>query len=145
MRVGSRAFNPDSQETLVDAQPTKAQKIAGIILTVLVGLMLLPSAGMKLSGAQEVVEGFAKFGFPPGALMPIGIVELLSAVLLLIPRTNFLGAILVTGYMGGAICTHVRVSEPFFVQFSIGVVAWVGYGLRNPGVIKAAFGLQRAG
>jgi hypothetical protein len=115
------------------------------VLTALVGLMLLPSAGMKLSGAQEVVEGFAKFGLPPSAPMPIGIVELLSAVLFLVPRTSFLGAILVTGDMGGAICTHVRVSEPFFVQFAIGVVAWVGYGLRNPGVVKSAFGLQREG
>lgn len=123
----------------MDTQPTKAQKITGIVLTALPGLMLIASAAMKLSGAPEVVEGFTKFGFDPGVIRPLGVVELLSAVLFLIPRTSFLGAILVTGYLGGAICTHVRVGEPVIVPLALGIVAWIGYGLRRPGVIKSAF------
>ena len=123
----------------MNTQPTKAQKIAGIVLTALPALLLIFSASGKLMLAPEVIEGFAKFGFEPGVIRPIGVVELLSAILFLVPRTSFLGAILITGYMGGAICTHLRVGDPVFLQIAVGVVAWVGYGLRRPGVIKSAF------
>lgn len=123
----------------MDTQPTKSQKIAGIVLTVLPGLMLLASAAMKLSGAPEIVEGFTKFGFDPGVIRPIGVVELLATLLFLVPRTSFVGAILITGYMGGAICTHLRVGEPIIIPIALGVVVWIGYGLRRPGVIKSAF------
>lgn len=123
----------------MNTQPTKTQKITGMVLTTLPALLLLFSASGKLMLAPEVVEGFTKFGFDPGVIRPIGIVEALSASLFLIPRTSFLGAILITGYMGGAICTHLRVGEPVFLQLAVGVVAWVGYGLRRPGVIKSAF------
>ena len=122
-------------------QPSKAQKIAGIVLTALPGLMLLMSAGMKLSGSPEVVEGFGKFGFDAATIRPIGITEAIVALLYLIPKTSFLGAILATGYLGGAICTHLRVGDPWIVPFLFGVVVWVGFGLRRPGVIKSAFGL----
>lgn len=122
-------------------QPSKAQKIAGIILTILPGLLLLMSASMKLSGGAEVVEGFTKLGFDPAVIRPIGIVEALVAVLYLVPKTSFLGAILATGYLGGAVCTHVRAGEPWIAAFLVGVVVWIGFGLRRPAVIKTAFGL----
>ena len=122
-------------------QPSKAQKIAGIVLTALPGLMLLMSAGMKLSGSPEVVEGFGKFGFAPEQISSIAIIEAIVALLYLVPKTSFLGAILATGYMGGAVCTHVRVGEPWFAPFLFGVIIWVGFGLRRPAVIKSAFGL----
>lgn len=122
-------------------QPSKAQKIAGIVLTALPGLMLLMSAGMKLSGSPEVVEGFGKFGFDPASIRPIAITEAIVALLYLVPKTSFLGAILATGYLGGAVCTHVRVGEPWFAPFLFGVILWVGFGLRRPAVIKSAFGL----
>ena len=120
-------------------QPSKAQKIAGIVLTVLPGLMLVMSSSMKLMQGKEVVENFTKLGFAESLVMPLGMVEFLSAVLFLVPKTSFVGAILITGYMGGAICTHLRLGEPFMLQLAIGVVAWVGYGLRRPDVIKSAF------
>jgi len=64
--------------------------------------------------------------------LPLGIVELLSTILYLIPRTSILGAILLTGYMGGAIATHVRVGDAFIAQTAVGIFLWGGLFLRYP-------------
>ena len=63
--------------------------------------------------------------------MPLAILEISCAVIYLIPVTSVLGAILLAGYMGGAICTHWRVGDPFFAQIGIGVVVWLGLWLRE--------------
>jgi len=68
----------------------------------------------------------AKFGYPAGTLAVIGVVELACALLYLIPRTSVLGAILVTGYLGGAVATHVRVEDAFAAPIVLGVLAWGG-------------------
>jgi hypothetical protein len=81
-------------------------------------LLLLASAAMKLLGAPGLSEGFEHLGWPGSQAVPLGLLELAVTLVLLIPRTSMLGAILVTGYMGGAIATHVRVADPFFVQIS---------------------------
>jgi hypothetical protein len=70
----------------------------------------------------------------------IGVVEVIVAVLLLIPRASFVGALLLTAYLGGATATHVRVGEPFFMPILIGVFMWIGYGLRRPEVFSLALG-----
>lgn len=62
---------------------------------------------------------------------PLGIVELVCAALYLLPRTAVLGAILLTGYMGGTIITHLRLGEPFYMQAGIGVLFWLGLYLRD--------------
>ena len=120
-------------------QPSRAQLYAGIVLTLLPAGLLLFSASGKIMMAKDAVEGFLKFGFQESVIRPLGIVEAMCAILFLTPKTSFLGAILITGYMGGAICTHMRSGEPFFIQLMVGIVAWVGYGLRRPHVIKSAF------
>ncbi len=121
---------------------TKAQKIAGWVLSVMVGGMLIMSSTGKFSPKPDYVQMLEHVGYQAATMPKIGVAELLSALLFLVPQTAFLGAILVTGYMGGAIATHVRVGDPFFVQLAIGVVAWVGFGLRRPEVIRLAFGLK---
>jgi hypothetical protein len=78
------------------------------------------------------VEGFAKLGYPERAALWIGIVEIACTVLYLIPRTAVLGAILLTGYLGGATNTHVRVGEPFYMPVLLGVLVWLGLFLREP-------------
>ena len=81
-----------------------------------------------------VVEGFAQFGFPESLIFPLGILELACTVVYLIPRTSILGAILLTGYLGGAVATHVRVGEGLFpVLFPVimGVLVWGGQWLRD--------------
>jgi uncharacterized membrane protein YphA (DoxX/SURF4 family) len=105
----------------------------GRVLSALPVLMLTFSAVMKFSRSPQVMEGFVgKFGYPEGTLLPIGVVELICALLYAVPRTSVLGAILLTGYMGGATATHVRVSDPWFMAVLLGVVAWAGLYLREP-------------
>ena len=116
------------QETAVG----KKSLWAGRILSALPALMLAFSAVMKFLKPAPVVEGFARFGYPENLIVMLGVVEILCAVIYVIPRTAFLGAILMTGYLGGATATNVRVGDPtFFVPVLLGVLAWGGLYLRD--------------
>ena len=110
----------------------KKMKIAGWIMTVLPAALLIFSAVMKLIKPAAVVEGFAKFGIPESLIIPLGIVELACTILYVLPRTSILGAILLTGYLGGATCTHLRVGDPFIPAVILGMVIWGGLFLREP-------------
>jgi hypothetical protein len=112
------------------AAPSKL-RWAGYILSGLPALLLLFSAGMKLLRNPQAVQGFATYGYPANAVLGIGLLELVCTVLYLIPRTAVLGAILLTGYMGGATVTHLRAGEPFLVQSLVGVLLWGGLYLRD--------------
>lgn len=121
-------------------QPTTASKPtpkrggmfwAGWVLTVLVSLMLAMGGTMNVVGAKQAVEGLNKYGYPPGVLIPLGLVVLASVALYLIPRTAVLGAILLTGYLGGAVNTHVRAGEPWFMAAIVGVLVWLALYLRD--------------
>ncbi len=85
-------------------------------------------------------EMMSKMGIPLALLPTIGVIEIAITVLYLIPRTAFLGAILVTAYLGGAIMTHLRVGDPWFFPIIIGVVMWVALALRKPVIFKLALG-----
>lgn len=103
----------------------------GRVLSALPVLLLLMSAGMKLSQAPEVVEGFVKYHFSPDVILPLGVVELTCALLYAIPQTAVLGAILLTGYLGGAVSIHVAAGEPPIGAIVAGVLVWTGLGLRD--------------
>ncbi|HTP25476.1 MAG TPA: DoxX family protein [Anaeromyxobacteraceae bacterium] len=105
----------------------------GRILSALPVLMLAMSASMKLARLAPVTESWhEQFGYPDGALLPIAVVEASCAIIYAIPRTAVLGAVLVTGYLGGAVATHVRIGDPAFVApLILGVVAWAGLYLRD--------------
>ena len=94
-------------------------------------LMLTFSAGMKFVQPAGFADGMKHMGIPLEQAVGLGILEVLCTVLYLFPRTAVLGAILLTGYMGGAIEAHVRVGDPFVVQFLLGVMLWGGLYLRN--------------
>lgn len=94
-------------------------------------LLLLFSGVMKLMKPASIVEGFARFGYPESLILGIGILELACTVVYIIPRTSILGAILLTGYLGGAIATQVRVGDPFFMTIVLGVLVWGGLFLRD--------------
>ncbi|HEY7512173.1 MAG TPA: DoxX family protein, partial [Vicinamibacteria bacterium] len=90
-------------------------------------------AFMKLRPSPEVVEVFGgKFGYPQTSFLPIGLLEAACAVLYAIPQTAVLGAVLVTGYLGGAVATHVRVGDAFLSPVVLGAIAWAGLYLREP-------------
>jgi uncharacterized membrane protein YphA (DoxX/SURF4 family) len=117
------------------ASQPKAMTWAGRILTAFVGLMLLFSASMKFQNPPEVSEQMVgKFGYPKEITFTIGVLEATCAIIYLIPQTTVLGAVLLTGYLGGAIATHVRVSDPFWGPLIGGVLVWLGVFLRDPRV-----------
>jgi len=114
------------------ANPPRWLTWTGRVLTAVPVAMLLLSAGMKLARTSAVVEGFVgRFGYPEGAILPIGAVELACALLYALPRTSVLGAILMTAYLGGAVATHVRVSDAFAPPIVLAVLAWGGLFLRD--------------
>ncbi len=105
---------------------------AGRVLSALPALLLVFSGVMKLAKPPAVVQGFGKFGYPEHLLLPLGILEIGCVVVYLIPRTSVLGAILMTGYLGGATATHVRMSDPSFIMPVLaGVLVWLGLLLRE--------------
>jgi len=103
----------------------------GRVITVLVSLLFLFSAAMKFMGGAEVKEGMTHLGLPESMIIPLGILEAACTVIYLIPATSVLGAILLAGYIGGAICTHWRVGDPFLPQVAVGLVIWLGIYLRE--------------
>ena len=104
----------------------------GRVITGIVSLLFLFSAAMKFMGGAEVKEGMTHLGLPESMIIPLGILEAACTVIYLIPATSVLGAILLAGYIGGAICTHWRVGDPFLPQVAIGLVIWLGIYLREP-------------
>jgi hypothetical protein len=115
---------------------------AGRVISVLTTLVFLFSAFLKLKGGPELAQGIAHLGLPESMVMPLAIVEISCTVIYLIPATSVLGAILLAGYVGGTICTHWRVGDPFFVQIVLGLLVWLGLYLREPR-LKALIPLRR--
>ena len=104
----------------------------GGVLSVLASLMFLISAFFKFKGGPELAEGMAHLGLPDRMVLPLAILELTCVVIYLVPRTSVLGAVLLTGYLGGALCTHWRAGDPFYVHIVLGGVIWLGIYLREP-------------
>jgi hypothetical protein len=113
---------------------TKKQVWAGRIVSALPALFLLVDGGMKLIKPPAVVEATVRLGYSESVIVGLGIVLLACTVLYLVPRTSMLGAILLTGYLGGAVATHVRVGDGLFsISFPIilGALIWGGLFLRD--------------
>ena len=108
---------------------------AGRIVSALPVLLLLMDGVMKLVKPSFVVEANVKLGYQESVIIPLGVVLITCALLYAIPQTSVLGAILVTGYLGGAVATHVRVGDPLFSHILfpvyIGVIIWLGLYLRD--------------
>lgn len=103
----------------------------GYVISALPILGLVMSAYFKLAKHPEAIKGMTQFGYPMDILVPLGVVEVTCTILYAIPKTSVLGAILLTGYLGGAIATHVRVSEAFTPPVIMGVMIWLGLYLRD--------------
>jgi hypothetical protein len=118
----------------VQAMPvSRAAFWTGCVFSAVPVLMLIMSGVMKLVKPGFVVEGFTHLGWPESYALGLGILELACVVVYLIPQTAMLGAILMTGYLGGAIATHTRVGELMVApQVGLGILVWLGLYLREP-------------
>jgi uncharacterized membrane protein YphA (DoxX/SURF4 family) len=123
---------------------SKTARISGWVLSVLITVFLiLVSASGKFTDWEGKEEMFAKFGFTTQKMAAIGVVEVIVALLILIPRLSFIGGILLTAYLGGATVTHVRVDDPYYMPIVMGVLLWIALGLREPEIFRLAFGVPR--
>lgn len=128
--MGGKIF-PDAREPM--ATQGKALTWIGWILTLLVCAALGFSASMKLMNPPEFKDQWAgKFGYPEDTRIPIAVTEIACAILFVIPQTSILGAVLLTGYLGGATATHVRVSDGFAPPIIIGAIVWLAILCREP-------------
>lgn len=114
-----------------NAPVSKKRLWAGRIISALPVLMLLFSGIIKLMKPAALVEEFVRLGYPENLIVGIGILELFCTVVYVIPRSSILGAILLTGYLGGATATHVRIGDPFFIPIVLGVLIWGGLFLQD--------------
>lgn len=123
-------------QAAVQTAPISARtRWAGHVLSGIVLTFMLVDSVMKLFNPPVVVETMIALGYPATISPAIGVVALICVALAAIPRTAVLGAILLTGYLGGAVATHVRAgTEPFSIVFPIilGVLFWGGLYLRDP-------------
>jgi hypothetical protein len=102
------------------------------VISALVAAMFLFSSAMKVVGGPEVEKGFAHLGLPTTMALPLAILEAACVIVYLIPATAVLGAVLLAGYLGGAICTHWRVGDPFVTHVVLGLALWLAIWLREP-------------
>ena len=114
-------------------------------MSILVSLLFVFSATGKLIAHPEVVKGMEHLQLPQSLMRPLGVLELSCAVVYLIPQTSVLGAILLTGYIGGAMLTHLRIGEPVYMHIVIGIVVWLGLYLRRPQLHALVWPARSAG
>jgi len=115
--------------------PIYKRSWAGIVVSAVPTLFLLLDAVGKLIKPEPVVTGTIELGYPETVIVPLGILLLICTILYAIPVTSILGAILLTGYLGGAVATHVRVGSPIFTHLLfpiyLGTMIWLGLYLRD--------------
>ena len=111
---------------------SKAALWTGRVMSALPVLLILLGSVMKLMKHPSVLEGFARAGLPERLIVPVGLIELVCVVVYLVPQTSVLGAILMTGLLGGATITTLRVGDPTYpMPVILGMLAWGGLYLRD--------------
>jgi len=122
-----------SKSPPAESNPNPAWMVwTGRVVSGLPVLALLMSAGFKFMKPDEkMLQGLEHMGWKADQMSTLGIIEIACTVLYVIPQTSVLGAILLTGYLGGATATHVRVGDPWFAPVIIGALVWLGLFLRD--------------
>lgn len=124
--------------TAIQANPAVANKAlwTSRVLRAIAVLFLLMDAGIHIATPAPVVQAMNQLGFPLNVTVVIGVIELVCTALYVIPATSILGAILLTGYLGGAVAAHMRVGNPIFEAYIfptlVGVLLWGGLLLIDP-------------
>jgi DoxX-like family len=111
---------------------SKTARWIGYAMSALPVFALVMSGAMKVMKTKEVLQGFTHFGYPESTIVPLGITEFVITLIYLIPGTSVLGAILISGYMGGAIATTFRLGESWYAGVIVAVLAWGGLFMRDP-------------
>ena len=105
-------------------------------MSTLSALFMLMDAVMKLAKPAMVVEATVQLGYPESVIFGLGLVLLVCVILYVVPRTSILGALLLTGYLGGAVASNLRVGHPLFSHILfpvyVAVLLWGGIYLREP-------------
>ena len=128
---GTAVAHPSPRHAMPKAALVSGRVVSGIVAA----LLTLDSVG-KLLQVQPVIDGTVQLGYPADLVFPLGVTLLLCVITYVVPATSVLGALLLTGYLGGAVATHVRVGSPLFshvltpVYLAAGV--WLGLVLRDP-------------
>lgn len=130
-----------TDDTVLPTTPRSRRVSIGIgrAMSLLVAALFLFSASMKFVGGEELDKAMTHLGLPNSMVIPLAILEVTCAVVYLLPPTAVLGAILLTGYLGGAICTHWRVGDLFALHIVIGIVIWLALALREPRLFRLIF------
>jgi hypothetical protein len=110
----------------------KTKNIIGWVLTGLLALVFMGSASMKLMGGEEVLKGASAMGISAGTFKLIAVVEILSILLFIFPRTGLLGTLLLAAYVGGAIVTHLEHQQAILVPLIIQCLVWIAAVIRFP-------------
>jgi len=118
-------------ETLAVEAPKRWLPWVGRAFSALPAALILFSASLKITSSPMMVDGLGKAGFSPGLVTAIGVLELACLAIYLVPPTAVLGALLLTGYLGGAVVTHLRVGQSLAMPVVIGVLVWAGLYLRD--------------
>jgi hypothetical protein len=118
----------------------KTRNIIGWVLTALLAFVFISSASMKLIGSAEALKGATAIGLSAGVFKLIGVVEVLSIVLFIIPRTGVVGTLLLAAYLGGAIATHLEHQQPATVPVIIEILLWITAVIRFPELGSRLFG-----
>jgi hypothetical protein len=109
---------------------------AGVVMSAIVALVMIADGLAGLLRPQLFAPNMASDGWGPETLLPVALIALVSGVLYAVSRTAMLGAILITGFVGGALATHLRVTQalilPEIINVALGVGAWGGLWLRDP-------------
>ena len=116
-------------------------QVSGFVLSVLGVFPLVVSGILYILKKPEMLKNMEHVGYSSSVLTPLGIIKIIIAALTLIPATSFVGVILATGWMGGAIAAHVRVGDKYVIQVILPILIWVGFGLRHQNEIRALLGL----
>lgn len=134
------------REAFVPAAIPSRRVWAGRILSGVAVAFLSFDAFAKLIKAAPVIAATLELGYPESTIVPIGVLLAIGVVLYAIPKTSLLGAIYLTGYLGGAIATHVRVGSPLATHtlfpVYVATLVWGGLALRNPRLLPFLLGRQ---
>lgn len=115
---------------MADAIP-KWQRVTGWVLSGILSIAFLPSAFFKIAQPKGFAEEWSK-NYPAASAMPLGVIELTLFILYLVPKTRYLGGLIMLAYLGGAVATHVHTNDGmFFAPVIVGVIAWLGLYLRD--------------